>query len=110
MAITVDPVYLAQNRETAIRFLHAIAAAQTYLAEKPEEARTILKQKDFPKMDQRSFNLAFDANRSFYAKSPAIVREEVDAGLEIARRFTRGTFKVTYEKIVDTSIVTALSK
>lgn len=110
LAITVDQAYLAKNRDTAMRFVRAIATAQTYLAEKPEEARTILKQKDFPKMEQRSFDLAFDANRSFYAKSPAIVRQDVDAGLELARRFTRGAFRVTYEQIVDTSIVTALSK
>lgn len=110
MAITVDPHYLEQNRATAVGFVRAIAKAQVYLLDHEQDARKILKDKDFSKMDQHSFDLGFAANAPFYPRTPDIVRSEVDAGLQLAQHFRRDKLTVTYEKLVDKSVLEEIGK
>ena len=104
MTIATSADYLEDNRDVAVRLLKAVAAAETFLAENPDEARKILKEAQFNRMDQETFDIAFEGNQPLYAKSPEVTMESVEAGFELARKFAREELTVTPEVLVDTTV------
>lgn len=104
MTITVDPGYLSKNRDTAVRLIRAVANAQKLLFENQSEARKLLKEREFPQMDQETFDIGFKSLVPFYLKNPEISRQSFDAGIALAQKFSRQPITLTYDQIVDPTI------
>lgn len=109
MTISADPKWMAGNRPVAIRFMRAVAEAQKWLAANPAEARKILKEKEFRAMDQATFDASFEGYRPFFLPTPAVSRQAVDTGIELAQRFSKAPISVTYDRLVDESIAKEVS-
>lgn len=105
MTIAVEPAYLAKNRATAVKLMRAISKAQVMLTEKQADARKLLKDKQFPQMDQDTFDIGFNSLIPFYLKSPEASRESVEAGLALAKKFSRTPITLTYDTLVDPTVV-----
>ena len=88
-----------------MKFVRAVNAAQAMLADNPQASRALLKTRDFPAMDQATFDAAFDGNIAVYSRDPAIKRENVDTAIELASKFKKTAMKLTADQIIDTSVV-----
>jgi len=110
MAIAVDPNFLAKNRDLAVKFVRAIAKAQVLLAEHPDQARKILKEKQFASMDQPTFDASFDGNIAFYAHKPEVSLAGVQTALDLAKRFSREPITLKADALIDNSIAADAEK
>ena len=109
MALAAEQGYLKKNHDVAIRVVRSIAEAQAYLRDHKEEARKVVKEKEFSKMPQDAFDIAYDYQYSMYQKTPEISRESANAAIKIAEVFIPG-FKGTYETEIDPSIAAEVMK
>lgn len=89
--------------------MRVVAEAQSWLVANPDEARKILKDKEFRAMDQATFDASFAGYLPFFLPKPDVSRAEVETGIQLAQRFSRKPITVTYEKLVDDSIVRELA-
>ena len=109
IGLSADKKYLAANKSTALKVVRALAGAQVMLQSKTAEAKKLLRDKEFPKMEQEVFDLSFESAFPFYAKTPEIFKERVDAALAIAQAFSKTRLKVTYDDLVDPSVAQAIA-
>jgi NitT/TauT family transport system substrate-binding protein len=105
MTISVDPGYLKSHRDVAVRLMRAVAGAEAYIQDHQQDARKLLRAKVFPQMDEAAFDISFENNYPYYAKTPEVTRASFDAAVALESMFSKVPVHLSFDDIVDNSLL-----
>jgi NitT/TauT family transport system substrate-binding protein len=102
MALAAEKSYLDKHRDIALRVVRAVYEGQKYLQDHRAESAKVVKEKEFPNMQQEAFDIAFDGQFPTFSKTPELTRQSVDAVIKLNAPTLPGPAG-TYETLVDPS-------
>jgi NitT/TauT family transport system substrate-binding protein len=104
IGVAADADYLKANHEVAGKVVKALGRAEAFMQLHPDEAKAVLKDKEFPQMDQSVFDISFEAAFPFFAKTPAVADTNVSAALDLANKFSKQPLTLKPADLVDKSL------
>ena len=101
--------WLAKNPEVATRVARALWKGEKLMRDNPAEAASAVRT-FFPKMDQETFDLAWEGTRSAVPATPVLTRKQIEQALKFLADTEGSVPVIDIDKVFTTAYVDAAGK